>query len=100
MVQNLEITAINLKTGRCSSKSGVPRVIRDSWQPCVYFPEVNKPTTLNTRDPNDFIHAKRLARKKPLLAGYHFSHAWLHLPHFNGSQDLMICIRLVPDTYL
>ena len=27
---------------------------------------VNKPTTRNARDVNDFVHAKRLARKKPL----------------------------------
>ena len=33
--------------------------------------KVNKPTTRNTRGTNDFaVHAKRLARKKPLLAGY------------------------------
>ena len=31
--------------------------------------EVNKPATQNTRDANDFVHAKRLARKKPLVAG-------------------------------
>ena len=31
--------------------------------------EVNKPTTQSTRDANDFVHTKRLARKKPLLAG-------------------------------
>ena len=30
---------------------------------------VNKPTTPNTRDANEFVHAKRLARMKPLLAG-------------------------------
>ena len=29
-----------------------------------------KLTTRNTRDANDIVHAKRLARKKPLLAGY------------------------------
>ena len=28
-----------------------------------------KPIARNTRDANDFVHAKRLARKKPLLAG-------------------------------
>ena len=32
---------------------------------------VNKPTTRNTTDANDFVHAKRLPRKKFLLEGYH-----------------------------
>ena len=36
----------------------------------VSLGEVNKPTTQNTRDVNDFVHSERLARKKPLLAGY------------------------------
>ena len=27
------------------------------------------PSVRNTRDANDFVHAKRLARKKSLLAG-------------------------------
>ena len=31
--------------------------------------EVNKPTTRNTRDANDFVHAKKLVIKRPLLAG-------------------------------
>ena len=30
--------------------------------------EVNEPTVRNTREANDVVHAKRLARKKPLLA--------------------------------
>ena len=30
--------------------------------------EVNKPTTRKTRDANNFVHTKRLAGKKPLLA--------------------------------
>ena len=40
-----------------------------------YFPSGSKyrrPTTRNTRDANDFVHAERFARKKPLLAGYHY----------------------------
>ena len=39
-------------------------------QPGFPLGEVNKLNTRNTRDANDFVHAKRLARKKPLLAGY------------------------------
>ena len=35
----------------------------------VYFPEKNKPTTQNATDANNLVHAKRLARKKPPLAG-------------------------------
>ena len=34
----------------------------------AYF--VNRPTTSNTRGASDFLHTKRLARKKPLLAGW------------------------------
>ena len=30
--------------------------------------KVNEPTERNTRDANDVLHAKRLVRKKPLLA--------------------------------
>ena len=38
---------------------------------CLFlFGDVNKPTMGNTyRDVNDFVHAKRLARKRPPLAG-------------------------------
>ena len=32
--QNLEITDINLETGRYGSKSGDSRIIQESWQPC------------------------------------------------------------------
>ena len=35
----------------------------------VSLREINTATTRNTRDANDFAHSKRLARKKPLLAG-------------------------------
>jgi len=35
----------------------------------VSLREVNKPTTRNRRDANDFVRAKSLAREKPLLAG-------------------------------
>ena len=31
-----EISDSNLETGRNGSKSGVSRIIRESWQPCVY----------------------------------------------------------------
>ena len=31
----------------------------------VSLGKVNKQTTRNTRDANDFVYAKRLARKKP-----------------------------------
>ena len=49
----------------------VVRVSSISRSQLVYFPElVNKPTTQNTREANEFVHAKRLAGKKPLLAGY------------------------------
>ena len=43
-----------------------------------FLGEVNKPTTQNTRDANDFVHAKRLARKKPLLAGYNVSSVFVN----------------------
>ena len=36
----------------------------------VYLGVVNKPTTRNTRDAHDFVHAKRLTKKKLLLTGY------------------------------
>ena len=35
--QSLEITDINLETGRYGSKSGDSRIIRESWQPCQYL---------------------------------------------------------------
>lgn len=34
----------------------------------VSLGEVNKPSSSNTRDADDFVHAKRLDRKKPVLA--------------------------------
>lgn len=40
-----------------------------SSAPLVFW-EVNKPTTWNARDANDFVHAERFARKKPLIAAY------------------------------
>ena len=37
--ENLEITDINLETGRYGSKSGVSRIIRESSQPCISVTE-------------------------------------------------------------
>ena len=36
----------------------------------VGFITSNKPTSRNTGDAKDFVHAKKLDGKKPLLAGY------------------------------
>ena len=56
------------------TKSFAPLVIRV----LVLFAslkEVNKPIRRNNRGANDFAHAKRLTRKKPLPAGYKKSNA-------------------------
>ena len=56
----------------------------------VYLGEVNKPTTQNTREANDFVHAKRLARKKRLLPGYYCDGVYFGTQFRDSNVQLML----------